>query len=176
MLKIIKRTLLVIIALISLGVGFFIAYENSEKFATTIVSLECTLTKANSEEFRQNAIRWWGVKSFARLKNDWMRGDVLLYWLEDEAGESESGLQSMKRMTTSVKSYNSVNYLSSDNYVHRSFDRNTLVYRRENRSQRDYYSGSLKNWIERQCKIITNQTFDKLRDNSAAATKAMQKI
>ena len=82
--KIIKRSLLVIVALIALGISYFIAYENSEKFSTTIVSLECTVSKANSEEFRLQVLEWWGATSFARLKNDWMRGDVLLYWVEDD--------------------------------------------------------------------------------------------
>ena len=174
--RIIKRTLLVVVVLIALGIGYLIAYENSEKFSTTIVSLECTLTKAHSEEFRLQALEWWGATNFARLKNDWMRGDVLLYWVEEDIGESESGLQNTVRLKEDTKFYYGVEYEDMNQYAHRSFNRNTLVYRREERTARVATEGTSNNWIERQCKIIPDKKFDKLRDDSAAATKAMQKI
>ena len=101
--KIIKRTLLAIVVVIVLGIGSLIAHANSEKFATTIVSLECTLTTANSEKNRLLALESWGATSFARLKNDWIRGDVLLYWVEDKVGESETGLGSKLRLKEDTK-------------------------------------------------------------------------
>ena len=171
--KIIKRTLLVVVALIALGIGYLVAYDNSEKLAKTMVSLECEL--ADTDLDAKFIEEHHDLVLFARLKRDWLKNRVLLNFIESEAGDSESGLKKTIVLRENVGSYSGYAYVKSDLYAHRSIDRNSLIYRREARRGSSKTS-ELFNWIERKCKIIPNQKFDKLRDNSAASTKEMQKI
>lgn len=166
----IKRAFLLIILLIAAGIGYLIAYENSEKFSTTIASLECTLNNA-SEGYFVEARDLWGITNYAQLKRDPLKSNVYLYWL-DKNEQSENGLEPRKILKQNVNFYYGEQYIEYDHRVYRTFNRETLEYRREERNE----NGQVQNWITRGCVIVPNDHFEKLRIKSAKATKAKQKI
>ena len=159
-----------ILLLIGAGIGYLVAYENSDKFSTTIASLECTLNDA-SEGFIVPARELWGMTSFAQLKRDHLKSRIYLNWLADD-GTSEDGLSKQLILRENVNSYYGEEYLEFSRRVHRTFNRETLQYRREMKNE----NGQVQNWITRRCAIIPNKYFEELRLNSAKATKAKQKI
>jgi hypothetical protein len=166
----IKRAFLLILLLIGAGIGYLVAYENSEKFSTTIASLECTLNNA-SEGFFVEARDYWGIISFAQLKRDPLKSKVYLYWLED-GGESENGLQPRVTLKEDVNFYYGEEYIDYSVRIYRTFNRETLEYRRERKNE----NGQVQNWLTRSCVIVPNKYFEELRIKSAEATKAKQKI
>ena len=167
--KIIKRTLQVIGLLIIIGIGAAFAYNYSEKFATDMAFLSCTvidakrLDKDSPNFFDAVKAREIEEKPFLRLKKDWMRGEVLLNWIA-RVGETENGLQPTKRLTVSVTKYSG--YIWSEK-VRRTFNRETLEYTLQ-------YDGEY--WVKRQCKRIDKQTFEKERQTVNMKTKAKQNI
>lgn len=166
----IKRTFLLIILLIVAGIGYLVAYENSDKFSTTIASLECTLNDA-SEGYFVVARDLWGMTSFAQLRRDHLKSRIYLNWLADD-GTSEDGLSKQLVLKANVNSYYGEEYLEFSRRVYRTFNRETLQYRREIRNE----NGQVQNWITRRCAIISNKYFEELRVKSAKVTKAKQKI
>ena len=164
MLKFFKRTLYVILGLIALGAAWLYVESNSEKFATDMVYLECTIS-----EFSDGKRRYSGKVIHGRLRDDWINDKVLLNWVAG-VGEAENGLQSTIKLKVSTNYYYGYDY--SDN-VQRSFDRDTLKYVWESKKSS---AGEIEYWHSRQCEIIEKRVFEAERKKSAAATKAKQKI
>ena len=166
----IKRAFILIILLIATGIGYLVAYENSDKFSTTIASLECTINDA-SDGFFVVARDRWGLTNFAQLKRDPLKSIIYLNWIADD-GVSEDGLSKQLKLKESVSSYHGEEYLDYHHRVYRTFNRETLAYRRERRNA----EGHVQNWITNRCSIIPDRYFEELRLKSAKATKAKQKI
>jgi|TARA_B110000977_G_C11046785_1_gene480834 hypothetical protein len=162
MVKFFKRTLYVIFGLIALGVTWTYAELNSEKFATDMVYLECTLNEISKEELA------YGNMPYGRLRDDWINDKVLLNWVAS-AGRAENGLSKTIKLNVSTTQYSGYDY--SDK-AQRTFDRDTLKYRRVVKSS----AGETERWHTRKCIIIEKRVFEAERKKSAAATKAKQKI
>ncbi len=171
--KFIKWTLLVIVTLIVLGISALVAISYSRALAYTIVSLECKLYEADTPQnyLRQKEI--YGEISYARLNKDWIQGNIVLNWIREEA-DTETGLGADVILRESVAEYYGTEYDYPNKFkVYRSFNRETLVYKRD---ILDNTSGESVMWMTRKCKIIPNQEFNKRMKRAADATKAKQKI
>ncbi|MDA9939748.1 hypothetical protein N9C37_04690 [Planktomarina temperata] len=173
MIKFLKRTFYVILGLIALGSAWLYVYSNSGKFATDIAYLECSLrdvgSDAKDKRFLDNVRTAYSDNAVGRLANDWIKGKVLLNWIADE-GETEDGLSSTIKLSTSTSSYAGYSY-STD--IRRTFNRNTLLYTWQ---KKEGYNGKVIFWMTRQCVIIDKRIFEAKRKKSADATKANQKI
>lgn len=170
MLKFIKRLMLFILALaLILAVALYI-YVNSERFAPPIASLRCSLTAASDNDYLRYK-KSLGMIGYAQLRRDPFKDVIYLYWLA-EAGKSENGLNQAKRLNESVSQYSGIDYIDYETRVRRSFDRQTLEYRREVLNQ----NNQITSWMTRYCILISDDAFERLRLKSAEATKAKQKI
>ena len=164
MVKFFKRTLYVILGLIALGATWAYVETNSEKFATDMVYLACTIDEISDLEKRNRRKVIHG-----RLRDDWINDKVLLNWVA-MTGTAEDGLESTTRLDVSTNYYSGYNYSSK---VKRTFDRDTLKYWREVKKSS---VGEVEYWWSRQCEIIEKRVFEAERKKSAAVTKAKQKI
>ena len=173
MIKFLKRTFYVILGLIALGGAWLYVYSNSDKFAKDIAYLECSLrdvgSDAKDKRFLDEVRTAYSDNAVGRLANDWIKGKVLLNWIADE-GETEDGLASTIKLSTSTSSYAGYSY-STD--IRRTFNRNTLLYTWQ---KKEGYNGKVIFWMTRQCVIIDKRIFEANRKKSADATKANQKI
>ena len=163
MVKFFKRTLYVILGLIALGAAWLYVELNSEKFATDMVYLECTI-----DEISEGGRRDRPKMAYARLRDYWINDKVLLNWVA-MTGTAEDGLESTTRLDVSTNYYSGYDYSSK---IKRTFDRDTLKYTRVVKSS----AGETERWRTRQCVIIEKRVFEAERKKSAAATKAKQKI
>jgi hypothetical protein len=136
--------------------------SNSEKFATDMVYLECTIDEISKEELAFRNM------TYGRLRDDWINDKVLLNWVAI-AGRAENGLSGTIKLNVSTTRYFGYDY--SDK-AQRTFDRDTLKYSRVVESS----TGETERWHTRQCEIIEKRVFEAERKKSAAATKAKQKI
>jgi hypothetical protein len=170
MLKFIKRLMLLLLALAMFLTGALFVYINSENFASPIASLRCSLSAASANDY-DTYKKSFGLISYAQLRRDPFKGVVYLYWLAD-AGESEDGLQRAMRLKESVSQYSGIDYRDYETRIRRSFDRQTLEYRREFLNQ----NNQITSWMTRKCVLISDDAFERLRVKSADATKAKQKI
>ena len=167
--KFIKRTFQIIAACIVVGIVALVGHSNSERLATDMVFLSCNIIDANSIEGNDNRIlqsvkKTHGVNILGRLKKDWIRSEVLLNWIDDDA-QSEDGLLKTVRLKIEVDKYTGYNWSGK---VRRTFNRETLLYRIE--YEKSGY------WVERQCSITPKNIFEKLRKKMANETKAKQNI
>ena len=168
--KFVKRTLQVIAGLIILGIIAIAGYANSERLSYDMVYLSCAITDANGmteddDRIRPAVLEHWGPTNQARLRKDWIRGKVLLNWIDTHGdGDQENGLQNTVSMNISVQEYSAFDWVDK---VTRKINRETLVYRIE---YADRY------WMERKCKKITKPMFEKIREVITIQIKAKQKI
>jgi hypothetical protein len=171
--RFLKRTLYVILVLIAAGIAFAVAVSNSDKLATNLAYLECTLDEQGldklSPEGASQVVKLTRSKIAGRLRNDWIDGKVLLNWVA-KAGTTENGLDPTQELTISTNSYTGWSY---SDQAQRTFNRDTLLYRME---AKETYIGEVKYWTTRKCVIIDKKVFEMLRKKSAEATKAKQKI
>jgi hypothetical protein len=173
MLKLIKWTLLTFLGLIVLVIGTWVALSYSRALAYTIVSLECKIYEADTPQNYLTQKEHFDEISYARLNKDWLQGNIVLNWLREEA-DTETGLGQDIILRESVAEYYGTDYDYPDKFkVYRSFNRETLVYKRD---VLDNTSGDSLMWMKRKCKIIPNQEFNKRMKRAADATKAKQKI
>ena len=152
--KFIKRTFQVIAVLIVLSIVGLGAYANSERLATDMVYLSCTISDANGLTQDDNRIlptvkKTQKITNQARLRKDWIQNKVLLNWV-DNHNEHENGLEPTRSLNINVGEY--WGYDRNENK--RTFNRETLRYRVE-------YRGF---WVERACQKITKTEFEKNRN------------
>ena len=168
--KFVKRTLQVIAGLIILGIIAIAGYANSERLSYDMVYLSCAITDANGmteddDRIRPAVLEHWGPTNQARLRKDWIRGKVLLNWIDTHGdSDQENGLQNTVSMNISAQKYSASDWLDK---IKRTIDRETLVYRAE---YKDAY------WIERKCKKTTKSEFEAIREIITTQIKAKQKI
>ena len=168
--KFVKRTLQVIAGLIILGIIAIAGYANSERLSYDMVYLSCAITDANGmteddDGIRPAVIKHFGPRSQARLRKDWVRGKVLLNWIDTHGdGDQENGLENTVSMNISVQEYSAFDWVEK---VTRTINRETLVYRVE-------YGD--KYWVERKCKKTTKSEFEAIREIITTQIKAKQKI
>ena len=165
MVKFFKRTLYVILGIIALGAAWLYVELNSEKFATDMVYLECTIDEVSDLDQRNRRKVIHG-----RLRDDWINDKVLLNWVAD-GGDAENGLNNTRKLNVSTKYYSGYDY---SNKAKRTFYRETLEYRLEVKKSSSVSENEY--WHTRQCEIIEKRVFEAERRKSAAATKAKQKI
>jgi hypothetical protein len=164
MVKFFKRTLYVILGIIALGAAWLYVELNSEKFATDMVYLECTIDEVSDLDQRNRRKVIHG-----RLREDWINDKVLLNWVAD-GGDAEDGLERTKKLSVRTDYYIGYDYKDK---VRRTFNRDTLEYSWElERSSAD----EIADWYTRKCVISEKRVFQAERKKSAAATKAKQKI
>lgn len=167
--KVIKRVLWALVALIVIAVGIVISYANSERLAYDIAHLSCVVSDANgltSDDARilPKVRERYPGRSYARLQKDWLQGAVLLNWV-DTRNAYEQGLQPTHRLKIEVDNYTGRDWSTN---VTRSIDRETLRYRVEF-TDKNY-------WVESNCVLVPKARFEDVRQKSAAETKAKQKI
>ena len=171
MLRFIKRSLLVILALIISGIVGIVGYLNSEKFATTMVSLRCSYKSADTPEMFREYRDAYGVTAHAQLRQDFLKDIIYLNFI-DENAKSENGLQPTLKLKKTVNFYYGEEYVSYEKRINRFFNRETLEYTREMKNQ----SGEIVTWLKADCFRIENSQFERLRAKFANKTKAKQKI
>lgn len=171
--KFLMRTLYVLLGLITLaGTGLYVVL-NSEKFATDIAYLKCSLDRVGPDELSDELWEIYGgdkyKDSLLRLREDWISDEVLLDFVAGD-GKSENGLVATKRLSISTKTYSGYDYTDE---AQRTFNRETLLYTTE---VKNTSKPELAYWITRKCVIVHKSVFEDKRKKSAAATKAKQKI
>ena len=165
MVKFFKRTLYVILGLIALGAAWLYVESNSEKFATDMVYLACSI-----DEISEGGRRDRPKMAYGRLRDDWINDKVFLNWVA-RAGTAEDGLESTKKLYVSTNYYSGYDYSGK---IKRTLNRDTLEYLFE--MKKDSSVGETEWWETRKCVIIEKRVFEAERKKSAAATKAKQKI
>jgi hypothetical protein len=171
--KFLIRTLYVLLGLITLAGTWLYVVTNSEKFATDIAYLKCSLDQVGSDKrsdnFHNEVRKRQRKEIVGRLREDWVSDKVLLNWVADD-GTSENGLGATKRLNISTTTYSGYDYADE---LQRTFDRETLRYTWESK---ETSRGEVIFWIKRKCVIVDKSVFEEKRKKSAAATKAKQKI